>query len=420
MIPRADKVPMPTVPSVTGDGVGASVTSSARPSATAPEPTVGQTLAPTETGAPVTDIPPTSTRSTAVADSTVTSTTASEPSEPSIAEPSAKNDPTGSEEVTQITAGFSFQPTSAFDPVPSTVSQLGDSPIADVPALTDSADSNSLPEFTTTSNEDFSTGAPPITDGATPDSSAQQQGGDPAITAPGLSILASALTSIVSNAEPSFGSAVSSIISQANSILDPVPSPVTSNDEPSFNSAISSIISQANSILDSQTDSDNSPVASTNSLPTSTAIIATIGDEPYTIRHTSNHIVMGSATLSAGQETTISGVPIAVYSSALLIGSTFIPVPGQQSRATTSYSDTSREHLPPVVQSSSLNAGGSSLPSLTTASASASPFGGNGGEEPTNTISDSGGNRACVRSECLTAWVWMTSVVLLTFGLTRL
>ena len=91
------------------------------------------------------------------------------------------------------------------------------------------------------------------------------------MTAPALSILASALSPIAPQAEPSQGAAMSSLLSQANSMLYP--------DE-------------------TQQTQHIAPTAS-NIDPAPTAPMITLGESEYTAIRTNHSVVLGSAALSS-------------------------------------------------------------------------------------------------------------------------
>lgn len=202
--------------------------------------------------------------------------------------------------------------------------------------------------------------------GGPPASPNTGQGPAPTITAPALSILASALSPSEGNSQPSVQSVISSVLSEANSILHPSAPP----------------------------SEDPAASAHTEGQSSATSIVATLRDQPCVVLQKSGHVVVGSATLSVGQQTTVSGVPIMVYSSALLIGSTFVPLPLEPSSSSEATACGTRgDQLPLVVESPSASA--AYLPPVTTASASSS----RGVDPPAATTVKDGVHNAALRCQ---------------------
>lgn len=372
-LPKADEVPMPTMPTVASeDGATATTrtreTYSASPAVSVPRPTAQ----PTSAGTPVdpsegqtdSSIPFTSTSHDPLeSDGTAAATNAETTSlHPSASEGGSSTTELESDADTSSTFTLDF----SFDPVKTSSSTIVGS------VRTSALETQvSIPRATRTENSppasdmDDKTSLPTGDDDLTQTTdSLMTSTTEAAITAPALSILASALSPFISDAPPSVESVMSSAIVEANSILHPdSQSPETSN-MPNAGTSTS---------LDSS-------IGSLGSTP----VVATLGDQHYTIAQTSNRIVLGSAaTLSPGQDTTVSGVPVAAYSSAVLVGSTFLPLPGNDGGgdASVSISLSTSEQLPPVVAGPSSVANSAHLPSVTQAepSQSSHPDGGDGG-----------------------------------------
>lgn len=370
---QAGGVAMPTVPTqvettaaatTRKEGEGDAVSTPAEPSKVAPRPTADPTGVDDPTQETKGDAGgPAATNS----DAELTVTGGNVPSATSTQNAANGEHGDPAEPTSEITATFTFDPTAAGPEVEETGSagpSSGD-PVASaiVSGLNPPDSGNEGSDFPQTRTGGAQNDAAPVQSTAagsrgqhdsataTPDEEEQDSPSAPApaeqeppMTAPALSILASALSPIASDANPSEGSAMSSILSAAESIL---------------------------SLGGGQTPHHAAPTRSEGDNFASGPAM-TLGESEYTAIRTSNRLILGSATLSIGQQTTISDVPVAVYSDALLIGSTFVPLPkvsGENGSGATKTASQAEELRSLVVSSSRPGTTGSaSPPQITTAS----------------------------------------------------